>query len=156
MPERREKMAPVVGDDHRGARRARHLGNVRVVDAASGNPFLNERRQERAALVLGKVVDGHSSEDLLLEKASCIGRRHAKLRRQPRGHRIHLETTVPGRGGCKSSNRYAVQNLLGGSTLRPEVDEAGEQDACVEEDLCLCAGGSSSTSAATSIAGRAS
>ncbi len=55
--------------------------------------------------------------------------------------------------------RHGVHDRLRGSALRPEVDEAGEEYARVEEHVLLDYGHrfrSSSTSAATSSAGRAS
>ena len=97
VSERGEKMTTVVGHDDRRTGGARHLGDVRVVDAAAGDTVARSRLHHRESIARRQIVHGHPREDLGLEQLRGVARRQPELRRQPRRDRKELETAVPRR-----------------------------------------------------------
>ena len=67
MPERREKVAPIVSHDHTGTSGACHFGNVGIVDAATCRAVLHRCLKESQAIGGWQIVDRYSAEDFFLE-----------------------------------------------------------------------------------------
>ena len=99
MPERAEKVPAIVCDNHAGAGRACHLGNVRVVNASARGAIFDGGLQEPRSICRRKVVHRHAREHFFFEQPGAICGRQPKLRWQPSRHRIELQTAVPGRCG---------------------------------------------------------
>ena len=84
MAKRREKMATIVGDDHVGPSRARHLGNVCIVDSTACCTILHRRVKESLAIGGRQVVDRQAGEHFFLEQPRTVRRCEPELRWQPR------------------------------------------------------------------------
>lgn len=67
MSERREKMAAIVGDDHARARCARHLGNVRVVNATTCRTVLHRCLKKSQAIGGWEIMDCQPGKHFFLE-----------------------------------------------------------------------------------------
>jgi hypothetical protein len=87
VTERSEKVTAVVGHDHVGAGGPGDFGNMRVIDAAAGDPIV-DRGVEQAQTVGGRqVVNAQPTKDFFLEQS----RASAGDNRNSAGSRVATE-----------------------------------------------------------------
>ncbi len=111
MPERREKMPPVVSNNHARVSGAGHLGNVRIIDSTACRSVLHRCLKESPAIGGRQIMHRQSGEHFFLEEPRAIRRGEAELRGQPRRDGVELQAAMPcGRGRLHDLFRNRVHD----------------------------------------------
>jgi hypothetical protein len=138
VPGEMPEVLHVLGDDDPGPGGERDGGDVPVVDPATDDT-LRRRQQEEVSPAIGRqIVDLEPRQDLGLEEAPGVIRFEAKLLGEARRDGEELQAAVPRGPGARELVRgQGVQDPVGVTAPRLELDDPAEQDGRVEERPAL-------------------